>query len=598
MKTFYVGGHRLFNCFDNLEAAVECAECGDVIELKKDVHDVSVTITKEITINGNGHTITPLKKKAALNGLSFVTLNNIQFNCGPCTNAIFVRKGAELNNIVTNIEGPVSTMYPTIVQRGGTLLIKDSRITFMETYRAHGTNPETKTIMKGCILWGCYDEASGLSIDTDKLSKFRGITDLFESRIECACFEGNAKLFKVMLWNFNRITGSAKLDSCGFVTSADRVPKESINLTPYCLWIKGGTVEITKYSCTLATNCLGFYMTSGTLDIHSSIGKHKSAFHRIKGGSISFTNVIDNGFYRITDAHCRIVCSTVNSSLESKSAMDKLDAMVGLTSVKKQLRTILNTICINTKYPEKNFGFSNHMVFAGDPGTGKTTVAKLVARTLYEIGAIPEDKCMEVPASQLVKGFVGQTAEHVESVMKEALGGVLFIDEAYELAVKDSQNTFNNDVLGVLIRYMEDYRDSLVVIAAGYEKEMKEFLSSNVGLIRRFQWISFEDYTPSEMVAIFRSMMDSVNEEYAFENGDWLLKDCFEQLTTYYLMHPDAKGRTTNGGNGGLVRNLFQQIIFARNNRIMNDPKSTMEITYADIMAGYQEEVEKTKNVL
>ena len=171
--------------------------------------------------------------------------------------------------------------------------------------------------------------------------------------------------------------------------------------------------------------------------------------------------------------------------------MDELDSMIGLTSVKRQMRTIMNTIRMNAEHPEKDFGFSHHMVFAGDPGTGKTTVAKLVAQALFEIGAIPENKYMEVPASQLIKGYVGQTGEHVEAVMRKALGGVLFIDEAYELMVKEGENSFNNDALTVLLRYLEDHRNDLVVIAAGYEKEMKQFLSSNVGLTRIFKWISF-----------------------------------------------------------------------------------------------------------
>jgi hypothetical protein len=252
---------------------------------------------------------------------------------------------------------------------------------------------------------------------------------------------------------------------------------------------------------------------------------------------------------------------------------------------------------MNMKCPEKDFGFSHHMVFAGDPGTGKTTVAKLVARALYEIGVIPENKCMEVPASQMIKGYVGQTGEHVESILQNALGGVLFIDEAYELMVKDNQNTYNNDALAVLLRYMEDHRSELVVIAAGYEKEMKEFLASNVGLMRRFQWVSFEDYTPSEMADIFISMSKRYGETFQINDPHGLLVDCFTQLTGYYLSHPDAKGRVTNGGNGGLVRNLFQQVIFARNNRVAETNETMMQIIFDDIQHGFNEEMNKAQNV-
>ena len=237
------------------------------------------------------------------------------------------------------------------------------------------------------------------------------------------------------------------------------------------------------------------------------------------------------------------------------------------------------------------------MVFAGDPGTGKTTAADLVAQALFEIGAIRENRCMHVPASQMIKGYVGQTGEHVEHIMQEALGGVLFIDEAYELMVKDGQNTFNNDALAVLLRYMEDNRDDLVVIAAGYEKEMRQFLASNVGLTRRFQWVTFENYTTWEMADIFLSMAVKYTEQIEIEDARSVLAAYFAKLTGFYLSHPDSKGRVTNGGNGGLVRNLFQQTVTARNNRVTEMPGSTMSITGEDLKEGFAEEMEKAKQV-
>ena len=252
---------------------------------------------------------------------------------------------------------------------------------------------------------------------------------------------------------------------------------------------------------------------------------------------------------------------------------------------------------MNQKNPEKDFGFSHHMVFAGDPGTGKTTVARLAAQALYEIGAIPENKCTEVPASQMIKGYVGQTGEHVENILKNALGGVLFIDEAYELAVKDGQNTFNNDALAVLLRYMEDHRRDLVVIAAGYEKEMRDFIASNAGLARRFQWVSFEDYTPGEMVQILYQMMDSCKESFAGDARNLMLQ-FFTSLTAYYKSFPDAKGRFANGGNGGLVRNVFQSMAFARNNRIAEDPASTQKFIRDDIQKAWETEKAKADKLL
>ena len=170
---------------------------------------------------------------------------------------------------------------------------------------------------------------------------------------------------------------------------------------------------------------------------------------------------------------------------------------------------------------------------------------------------------------------------------------MLFIDEAYELAVKENQNSFNSEVLSVLIRYMEEHRKELVVIAAGYEQEMKDFLASNVGLTRRFQWVFFEDYTPNEMAQIFELMRTSYQETYAEDALQKLVPQLFTKLTGIYLLKPDHNGRVTNGGNGGLVRNVFQQVLQARNNRIVDQMDSNRAITKADLISGFRKEMEK-----
>lgn len=609
MKTLYVGGRHFFNRFSNLEAAVERAESEDIIELEKDIFDVSVTITKNITINGNGHIIKPPERKTAFDCTSFVIFNDIEFKCGPRSNAILVRNGGLLNHVKTTITHPVIALYPTIVQRGGTLTVEDSEITFMETYKSHGTKPNTVTIFNNSVLNDCYDGSAWLDNTDRGLSHFRGTTGILESVITSALLEGHCTITDTVLKNFNKVTGNVRMTRCEL--SSSKIHKnicdgEPVNgplkdlradIVPYALHIAGGTVKIENHMSDIEQGCLGFYMTAGTLDICHTKANDRNGRHLIKGGSVTFTDVYDNGRYKIKNACFRSMGSKINTVSKTKSAMEELNDMIGLGTVKKQLRTIVNTINVNMKCPEKDFGFSHHMIFAGDPGTGKTTVAKLAAKALFEIGSIPEDKCMEIPASQLIKGFVGQTGEHVESVMKNALGGVLFIDEAYELMVKDNQNTFNNDAISVLIRYMEEHRDNLIVIAAGYEKEMREFLASNVGLTRRFQWVTFDDYTADEMVEIFFSMMDKHKETFAFANENSLINDCLTNLTDYYLTHPDTKGRITNGGNGGLVRNLFQQIIFARNNRVADNPESTMKIIYEDVIVGFHEEFEKAVHI-
>lgn len=608
MKTLYVGSNHFFNRFDSLEAAVERAQDDDVIELCKDERDVSLHIDKNITINGHGHLITPADGKTALDCLVYVTLYNIRFDCKPRTNAIILRNGGNLSKIRTNIIGPARALYPTIVQRGGALNLSDSDIMYMETYEGHGGN-KTVTTIHNSYLMDYYGGSAYLDDGDYSLSKFRNKTHIFDSVIECTLLEGECKLSSVVLKNFNKATGNVVLDSCELKASKSPAinregepvdgPLKNLkpDVIPYALHIAGGRVTVDGFSTDMGNDCIGFYMTGGSMDIRSVQNHNSRVRHLLKNGSVVFNNVMDDGFYEIRKARCGIIQSKVNTSSEIKPALEELDSMIGLYSVKCQIRTMINTIRMNMEHPEKDFGFSHHMIFAGDPGTGKTTAAKLVAQSLFEIGAIPENKCLEMPANQLVKGFVGQTGGHVESVMQKALGGVLFIDEAYELMVKDNQNTFNNDALAVLLRYMEDHRHELVVIAAGYEKEMKEFLASNVGLTRRFQWISFENYTIEEMTEIFMSMCRKYNEDFDMEDPRDSITHCFDVLTKFYLSHPDAKGRVTNGGNGGLVRNLLQQIIFSRNNRVAAYPESTIKITKADITEGLKEEMKKAMNV-
>ena len=182
----------------------------------------------------------------------------------------------------------------------------------------------------------------------------------------------------------------------------------------------------------------------------------------------------------------------------------------------------------------------------------------------------------------------------MRDILDKALGGVVFIDEAYELNVKEGQNSFNSEALSVIIRYMEDHRGDLVVIAAGYSKEMKEFLASNIGLARRFQWVEFEDYSPEEMAEIFEMIRKSYDDEYEDPNLAKVIPILFDKLTQLNLSIPDSNGRVTNGGNGGLVRNVYQRIIEVRNNRAVITGET--QLTKDDIEQGFKLEMQNALN--
>lgn len=276
----------------------------------------------------------------------------------------------------------------------------------------------------------------------------------------------------------------------------------------------------------------------------------------------------------------------------SNEARKQNDYYCNTTNIDKitPLNTNLEMMCIQVENPSHLYISSDMLV------THNTTIAKIVGEALFEIGALPENKFTEATVDSLIKGYVGQTAENTRQILDNALGGVLFIDEAYQLTVKDGQNTFNDEAISVIIRYMEEHRNDLVVIAAGYSKEMKEFLASNPGLSRRFQWVEFEDYSKEEMSEIFELMRKSAKVEYDDPRLPVLLPVLFEKVIKLNLQTPDVKGRTTNGGNGGLVRNVYQKIITQRNNRVMNTGSNNHNITKEDIVNGFKEEIAGINN--
>ena len=196
-----------------------------------------------------------------------------------------------------------------------------------------------------------------------------------------------------------------------------------------------------------------------------------------------------------------------DSNLESKELkiyLDKLNSLIGLMEVKKELNSLINFVKLQRLRKQKNLNIptiSLHMVFTGNPGTGKTTVARLMSKILFELGYLSKGHVIETNRAGMVAGYLGQTALKTEEVVKQSVGGVLFIDEAYTLA---SDDEYGQEAIDTLLKLMEDYRDNLVVIVAGYPKLMEKFISSNPGLASRFnKYIEFHDYTKEELYQIF-----------------------------------------------------------------------------------------------
>lgn len=251
--------------------------------------------------------------------------------------------------------------------------------------------------------------------------------------------------------------------------------------------------------------------------------------------------------------------------------LDELNQLVGLDNVKEEVRSLVNLIKVRRmreEYKLPAMDMSYHMVFTGNPGTGKTTVARLVARIYRELGILSEGQLIETDRSRLVAGYVGQTAINVREVVEQAIGGVLFIDEAYALVSPDTTNDYGSEAVDTLVKMMEDHRDDLVVIVAGYREEMEQFLRSNTGLISRFnKFITFEDYSEQQLLEILTVMA---------EQAGMVVEDTAVKKLGLYLASMNEQERRDFGNARG-VRNVFERMIVNQANRIVLLEEPTKE---------------------
>ena len=266
--------------------------------------------------------------------------------------------------------------------------------------------------------------------------------------------------------------------------------------------------------------------------------------------------------------------------------MAQLDGLCGLEKVKADVKSLVNLVKVRKLRQEHDLPvppLSLHLVFMGNPGTGKTTVARLLAQLYKAIGVLSKGQLVEVDRSGLVAGFVGQTALKTGEVIQKALGGVLFIDEAYALAGQDNPNDFGKEAIETLLKGMEDHRADLVVIVAGYTELMGRFLHANPGLESRFnKYFYFEDYNGAQLMEIFCSMCE--------KNG-YTLSDDSRTYAEQYLKEL-YKNRDENFGNARDVRNLFERAVARQSDRVAALEAPSKEELMALTVADLQEEAE------
>ena len=264
--------------------------------------------------------------------------------------------------------------------------------------------------------------------------------------------------------------------------------------------------------------------------------------------------------------------SNGNKSVKSvEEILKEIDNLIGLDNIKHDVRSLVNSLQVNQMrrsagLPDVNV--SKHMVFYGNPGTGKTTIARMLGELFRLLGVLTKGQFIETDRSGLVGGYLGQTALKTREVLESALGGILFVDEAYSLLSSENKDQYGQEAIDTILKFMEDHRDDFVLIVAGYENLMSNFLQSNPGLKSRFnKYFNFKDYSPDQLLAIFLT--------FSNESNYILSEDAVSHLRDV-ILELDRKKRE-HFGNGRTIRNLFEKSIANQANRIMSQGKSRKE---------------------
>ena len=630
MTIWHVGGLAILHRVNSLKDAAAKAKHDDVIEIHKNLTE-SVQLNHDVIIKGNQHALTVPDDSVGLLCNNHITIKDLTIQCTGRSNAIKAEENLEATNLTILVQSGARKLYPKVICNGHFASFTNSSL------QSITTSEITHLTLQQSQITSYFGERNNANADNE-FSYIAGSLDASDSSLSHLILQGQSKLEQCQLKGYISDYGTSTYANC--TLSLPNLPNKKEekqfkksplyqDLAPifYSCWLKGREHHFIQLQVNdswdnihpeQTTNILGLYIEKQkpsdeqphvpetTVEIKDTHLEKNQVTHLGISGSLRFSNTIDQNHWELQpNIAYSLINSHINSNRKYETALEKLDQMIGLTSVKERLHTILNTVQINQQHynGNENTQFSYHMIFAGQPGTGKTTVGKIVAQALYEAGAIPSNKYTYYKPSEWLSKWVNASNSLTREALEKGKGGVIFLDEAYVLSLTENDsvsNTSKEEVLAELLAFMEENRGNTVFIAAGYPKEMSAFVASNTGLFRRFTWIQFEDYNAEEMSQILHIMLKDYNVTISKQLYPSLIVPLFEQLIQLNLSIPDQFGNVTNGGNGGLVRNVLQGMLEHRNNRLIQEqlnPLESTELTLEDIKAGFKAEFDKTTNI-
>lgn len=325
--------------------------------------------------------------------------------------------------------------------------------------------------------------------------------------------------------------------------------------------------EITKLASSIIENNSRVATVSLLKKILKVVDNPKYQIEVKRVAQVLNSNLIEYYGYTTLQSICKPDTEIADDTRTLQELLDELNALVGLEKVKTKVNDLIVYQKVQKLRRENNLHSSKntlHLSFTGNPGTGKTTVARVVGRIYKQIGLLSNGHFIEVSRTDLIAGYQGQTALKVKKIIERAKGGVLFIDEAYSITENDHSDSYGRECLTELTKALEDYRDDLVVIVAGYKEPMNKFFESNPGLKSRFNtFIEFENYQAEELEEILLSMC---------EKNDYRLSEEVRRSVKSFFENEISK-KNENFANGRLARNLYDDLVINHARRVINIAK-------------------------